>query len=47
MWSVPFNLNLRDTYYAIGMVYQKVRERERVCVCKKDRERDRETDTQR
>ncbi|XP_023334518.1 tereporin-Ts1 [Eurytemora carolleeae] len=23
MWSVPFNFNLRDSYYAIGMVYQK------------------------
>jgi len=24
MWSVPFNFNLRDSYYAVGMVYQKV-----------------------
>ena len=38
MWSVPFNLNLRDTYYAIGMVYQKVRERERECVKERERE---------
>ena len=24
MWSVPFNFNLRDSYYAIGLVHNKV-----------------------
>ena len=24
MWSVPFNFNLRDSYYAIGLTHNKV-----------------------
>ena len=24
MWSVPFNFNLRDSYFAIGLVHNKV-----------------------
>ena len=24
MWSVPFNFNIRDSYYAIGLTHNKV-----------------------
>ena len=24
MWSVPFNFNLRDSYFAIGLTHSKV-----------------------
>lgn len=24
MWSVPFNFNMRDSYYAIGLTHNKV-----------------------
>ena len=25
MWSVPFNFNIRDSYYAIGLTHNKVK----------------------
>ena len=34
MWSVPFNFNIRDSYYAIGLTHNKVRwveDRESYC----------------